>query len=268
MGRPGISSHDCDDGIRNNLLHLDYLHYSGNPRIGGKPQILTAGIDTMKEQVAAVFDLDHTLTTVRSVESSFMGFLLREKQISTMNLFRTAGFFLGNIWQDPVTAMKRNKLYLKGRTIEDLERMAQTFLASSEEWLVPQKSRDLVREHKKSAHLTILITGSPEFLVRPLLSLCGLQFEYLYATQLKVEKGYCTGEIEGIHYHGKAKEQLVLDLSKELGISLVDSYCYADSKSDIPMMELFGKPIAVNPDQELRRRSLRCNWRIVTTTSP
>ena len=143
MVRPGISSHDCDDGIRNNLLHLTILHYSGSPGIGGKPRILTAGIDTMKEQVAAVFDLDHTLTTVRSVESSFMSFLLREKQISIVNLYRTAGFFLSNIWQDPVMALKRNKLYLKGRTLEDLEKSAQTFLARYGDGLIPRKSRNL-----------------------------------------------------------------------------------------------------------------------------
>jgi HAD superfamily hydrolase (TIGR01490 family) len=222
----------------------------------------------MKGHVAAVFDLDHTLTTVRSVESSFMSFLLREKQISIMNLYRTAGFFLSNIRPDPVTAMKRNKMYLKGRTIEDLERLAHTFLTRFGDGLIPQKNRNIVHEHKKSAHLTILITGSPEFLVRPLMSICGLPFDHLYATQLKVDRGDCTGEIEGIHYHGKAKEQLVRTLSNVLGFSLEDSYCYADSKSDIPMMALFGQPVAVNPDQELRRKSLRSNWRIVTTTCP
>jgi len=132
----------------------------------------------MKGHVAAVFDLDHTLTAVRSVESSFMSFLLREKQISIMNLYRTAGFFLSNIWQDPVTAMKRNKMYLKGCTIEDLERLAQTFLDHFGDGLIPRKSRNLVHEHKKSEHLTILITGSPEFLVRPLMTLCGLSFDH------------------------------------------------------------------------------------------
>ncbi|MHC1698492.1 MAG: HAD family hydrolase [Geobacteraceae bacterium] len=222
----------------------------------------------MKGRVAAVFDLDRTLTAGRSVESSFMRFLLQERQISIMNCYRTVAFFSSNIWQDPVKAMKHNKMYLKGCTIETMAGLAQTFLARYGDGLIPPKNRTLVHQHTNSAHLTILITGSPEFLVHPLMPLCGQPFKHLYATRLKVEGGCYTGEIEGIHYYGKAKEQLVRTLSQELGFSLQDSYCYADSESDIPMMALFGKPIAVNPDQELRRASLRSNWQIMTTSCP
>lgn len=221
----------------------------------------------MKGHIAAVFDLDHTLTNVRSVESSFIRFLLQERYIGAMNIVRSAGFILRNIWLDPVKALKHNKMYLKGFTIEELKDLAQTFIEIHGTGLIPPKNRDLVHRHKKSGHLTILITGSPEFLVHPLMSLCCLTFDRIYATRLKIAEGCYTGEIEGLHYYGKEKEQLARTLSKELNFSSKDSYCYADSESDIPMMSLFGEPIAVNPDRELSRESLRSNWQIVTTTS-
>ena len=35
------------------------------------------------------------------------------------------------------------------------------------------------------------------------------------------------------------------------GIDLAASYAYSDSASDVPMLEMVGHPVAVNPDAEL-----------------
>ena len=36
-------------------------------------------------------------------------------------------------------------------------------------------------------------------------------------------------------------------------IDLANSYVYSDSITDLPMLELVGNPVAVNPDRELTR---------------
>lgn len=220
----------------------------------------------MSEKIAAVFDLDQTLTSVRSLESSFIMFLLRKRQIGIMNLLHSADFFLRNIWRDPVKAKKRNKMYLKDVPQAEIEQLSQSFFSLQGHGLIPGKSISLVNCHKRLGHLTILITGSPEILVRPLLAQCGLHFDHLYATRLKVTGDRYSGDIEGNHYYGIEKERLVRKLESELGFSLRNSFCYADSESDIPMMSLFGNPIAVNPDKALRKKSLRSDWQILATT--
>jgi hypothetical protein len=40
-------------------------------------------------------------------------------------------------------------------------------------------------------------------------------------------------------------------------------YSYSDSISDLPMMELVGHPVAVNPDGELASRARKRGWPIV-----
>jgi HAD superfamily hydrolase (TIGR01490 family) len=219
----------------------------------------------MNSKIAAVFDLDRTLTKVRSLESAFIRFLLQEGHIGTTSLLHSGGFFLRNILHDPVTAIKRNKMYLKGFSLEQIELLTQSFLARRGPQLIPREAIRLVNNHKQSGHLTILVTGAPEFLVCPLIQLLNLPFDHLYATRLKVDRSVYSGVINGVHYYGREKEILVRKISSDFCFSLENSYCYADSESDIPMMELFGKPIAVNPDKELSKKSLRCDWQILTT---
>lgn len=218
----------------------------------------------MNGKIAAVFDLDRTLTSVHSVESAFIRFLVSSRHVGTRNLARFAWFFARNIVRDPVTATKRNKMYLKGISVAEAERLTQVFLEEDGFRLIPRDSIALVTRHHRSGHRTILITGAPDFLARPLVRMLGIPFDHLHATRLGVADNYYTGRIVGTHYYGNAKKTLVQDLAKDLLFSLDESFCYADSASDIPMMSLFGKPVAVNPDKALSKKSLCNNWQILT----
>jgi hypothetical protein len=47
------------------------------------------------------------------------------------------------------------------------------------------------------------------------------------------------------------------------GIDLANSYAYSDSITDLPMLELVGHPVAVNPDSELLRVARQEGWRVM-----
>jgi HAD superfamily hydrolase (TIGR01490 family) len=42
-----------------------------------------------------------------------------------------------------------------------------------------------------------------------------------------------------------------------------ESFAYADSISDVPVLELVGNPVAVNPDAGLKRKAEESGWRIM-----
>jgi hypothetical protein len=46
-------------------------------------------------------------------------------------------------------------------------------------------------------------------------------------------------------------------------IDLESSYAYSDSVTDLPMMEMVGHPVAVNPDKELRKIAEEREWPIL-----
>jgi hypothetical protein len=46
------------------------------------------------------------------------------------------------------------------------------------------------------------------------------------------------------------------------GLDLAGSYAYSDSITDLPMLDLVGHPVAVNPDRELARIARDRDWEV------
>ena len=60
----------------------------------------------------------------------------------------------------------------------------------------------------------------------------------------------------------------VRDLAERLGYSLTDSYAYSDSQTDLPMLDVVGHPVAVNPDKELARIAREREWPVLRFNRP
>ena len=58
-------------------------------------------------------------------------------------------------------------------------------------------------------------------------------------------------------------EALAARLAAEHGVDLADCHAYGDSISDLPLLELVGHPVAVNPDFRLAREARRRGWGVV-----
>jgi len=217
--------------------------------------------------IIAVFDLDKTLTVKRSLDSAFISFLLHRLQIPRGSLLHCALFFLRHIWRDPVCATKRNKLFLKGVKQVTVEKWAQEFLRHEGNGILHTEGIRLVHHHREQGHVTVLLTGSLGILVRPLCDFLSLPFDRVYATELEIIGDSFSGNIEGIHYYGEEKYNVVKSLVKDYEPVLAESFCYADSASDLPMMRCFGHPIAVNPDKVLESAARENNWKIVCLES-
>ena len=52
------------------------------------------------------------------------------------------------------------------------------------------------------------------------------------------------------------------------GIDLARSWFYTDSVTDLPLLDLVGHPVAVNPDPFLYRAAVRRHWPVRLFTPP
>jgi hypothetical protein len=59
------------------------------------------------------------------------------------------------------------------------------------------------------------------------------------------------------------KALAIKQLAERQGIDLSESYAYSDSESDLPMLEVVGHPVAVNPDRELGRVARERGWQVL-----
>ena len=115
-----------------------------------------------------------------------------------------------------------------------------------------------IREHRAAGHRVVLVTGSLDFIVRPLVPLA----DEVVAARLAVRDGVFNGDLIQPPLTGEARASWMRGYARSVGADLATCYAYADSMSDLPMLEAAGKPVAVNPDVALTRIARKRGWPI------
>jgi len=118
-----------------------------------------------------------------------------------------------------------------------------------------------VRAHRAAGHRTVLITGALDIAVEPLRPL----FDHIIAARIDRKDGKLTGEMLDVPPTGEVRAQLMVDWAEQNGLEPSQGVAYADSASDLPMLEAVGYPVAVNPETRLvtiaeKRGWLTENW--------
>jgi HAD superfamily hydrolase (TIGR01490 family) len=115
-----------------------------------------------------------------------------------------------------------------------------------------------VREHRALGHKTLLITGALDFVVAPLAPL----FDEIVCAKLREKDGLLVGELETTPPTGEARAILIGEWAAQFGLDLEHTVAYADSTSDLPMLEAAGHPVAVNPEPKLAAIARKRGWPI------
>lgn len=118
-----------------------------------------------------------------------------------------------------------------------------------------------VREHRALGHRTVLITGALDVLVEPLRPL----FDDVVCARLgrTVDDDGTTvlsGQLEAVPPTAEARASELEAYCHAEGLSLDESVAYADSSSDLPMLQAVGFPVAVNPEPKLAAIARTRGW--------
>jgi HAD superfamily hydrolase (TIGR01490 family) len=124
--------------------------------------------------------------------------------------------------------------------------------------IIYAEALDLIDEHRKAGRKTVIISSSPIETVEPIGDYLGV--DDVIATRARVDSlGRYTGELE-FYAYAAHKADAIREMAVAEGIDLAASYAYSDSITDLPMLELVGNPVAVNPDRELARIARDREW--------
>jgi fatty acyl-CoA reductase len=119
-----------------------------------------------------------------------------------------------------------------------------------------------VREHRRLGHRTVLITGALDFVIEPLRPL----FDDIVCAELGVHEAAgrrgptYNGELRDVPPTGETRAQALMDFAAANDLDLRESIAYADSTSDLPMLEAVGFPVAVNPETRLAALARKRGW--------
>ncbi|HUA94319.1 MAG TPA: HAD-IB family phosphatase, partial [Acidimicrobiales bacterium] len=115
-----------------------------------------------------------------------------------------------------------------------------------------------VRAHRRLGHRTLLITGALDFVIAPLQTL----FDDVVCAHMTEREGLLTGRLDELPPIGEARALLLTDYAEAYGLELSESVAYADSASDLAMLEAVGYPVAVNPEARLSAIARRRGWHV------
>ncbi len=122
----------------------------------------------------------------------------------------------------------------------------------------------LLEDHLAKGHKIVFVSEA----IHPLAKCFADFFEADGAidTSLRKRGRRYTGEIQML-CRGENKARGVTEYAQEHNIDLRKSYAYADSFTDLPMLQLVGHPIAVHPDRLLKRFASLHSMRVLKHVS-
>jgi alcohol-forming fatty acyl-CoA reductase len=208
----------------------------------------------------AAFDLENTLIASNVVTSyAWLATrrLPREDQIRlALRLVREGPALLRLDRSDRTDFLRHFYRRYEGAPVDQLAEDATELLSA----LILSKSFPAairrVREHRALGHRTVLITGALDVIVEPLRPL----FDDIVAAEMSVRDGRYTGELVRVPPTGEARAQAMATYAAAEGLDLAESVAYADSASDLPMLEAVGFPVAVNPETRLAALARSRGW--------
>jgi len=210
-------------------------------------------------RIGAFFDMDKTLIAENS-GSLYMRARYQRGEIGGLDLLAGLGAYLqykiGVL--DIRNWTKRMMVQFRGQSEAELEREARAWFEELVAPTIYPRAAELVREHEAAGHVVAIVSGATKFVVRPLAERLRVP-HYLY-TRLEVEDGLFTGRvIEPICFE-EGKIYWIQNFIEREGIDLAKSWFYSDSITDLPLLDLVGHPVAVNPDPLLYRTAVRRRW--------
>jgi HAD superfamily hydrolase (TIGR01490 family) len=213
---------------------------------------------------AAFFDLDKTVIA----KASMMAFgrpFYNEGLISRGTIAR--GVYAQLIYmhlgasEQKLARIRESVLTLtKGWDQERVRRIVAETLTAVIEPITYGEALELIDQHRAAGRRIYIISASPAEIVEPLARFLGA--DDAIASQAQVdESGRYTGEMD-VYAYGPYKADLIRMIAERDGIDLAASYAYSDSYTDLPMLEVVGHPVVVNPDRMLANLAKQRGWEV------
>lgn len=214
---------------------------------------------------AAFFDVDNTMMQGASIYWFARGLAAR-RYVTTRDLARFAvkqlSFRLSG--QEHYEHMSRAReaalAFVAGRAVDEIVGMGEEIYDELMSGRIWPGTRALAQQHLDAGQRVWLVTATPIELARVIAGRLGLTGAL--GTVSEVEDGRYTGRLVGEPVHGPAKAEAVRALAEREGLDLSRCAAYSDSMNDLPMLCLVGRPVAINPDPDLRREARRRGWEI------
>lgn len=222
---------------------------------------------TINASYLALFDLDETLISIKSLVSFLRFYCEKSHNMSQYNRFMR--LFKKLRTQDTCREII-NAIYFetfKHLHVEQVNELTQLWFQNALKNSLDffnEKVLTTFYEHKKRNACCIIITGAFQQLVVPIAHHVGANV--VIANKLEEKNDKFTGKIQGLQIIGSGKGKA---LQQFINIfphyDLLSAYAYADDISDYEMLSMVGHPVVTGHNQQLLGIAYQNDWPVITT---
>jgi HAD superfamily hydrolase (TIGR01490 family) len=151
---------------------------------------------------------------------------------------------------------------LAGSSAQVFQARTATFYEEQIRPLYRPGALQALEEHREAGDRLVLLTTSSDYLSE--LVSQELRLDGILCNRFEVDaQGLHTGRPLGDLCFGSGKLTHAERYAQQAGVALSRCAFYTDSYSDLPVLEVVGKPVVVNPDYRLRREAARRGWPVM-----
>ena len=150
---------------------------------------------------------------------------------------------------------------LKGKNQDEVSSFLKEFIPS----VIGKLSDDLTKKllaEARTADKVLIASGSHDFLVKGFAD--HFKIESSIGTPVEIKDNIFTGNLSGEPTFKEGKVKAVDSWCLKNNLKISDSIFYSDSINDLPMFEVCGRPIAVNPDKLLKEIAIKRSYEIIS----
>ncbi len=218
---------------------------------------------TEGKSYVAFFDLDHTLIMANS------GKLLireaREKDLMTsFDLARALWlsflykFSLRNTEKIIAGMLK----WLEGVPVKKVNELSTEVFLKKMIGAIPDEARKEIIRHQERNGAAVILSSA---LCPVCQAVAGhLEMDDIVCTRIETTDGICTGRPSGRLCFGREKVERLREYCEKNNSRVEDAWYYGDSISDLPVLQIAGHPVCVNPDKKLLKAAREYNWKVFT----
>ena len=133
--------------------------------------------------------------------------------------------------------------------------------------IMSAEAQDVVKQHRDNGDLCAIVTATNSFVTGPIARAFGIPHLIATIAAVDPQSGAFSGAPRGTPAYREGKIERVEAWLESLGLcwaSFEDSFFYSDSHNDLPLMHKVKTPVAVDPDDKLRRHSEQADWIIIS----
>ncbi len=150
-----------------------------------------------------------------------------------------------------------HKMRVSSLTREEYEQLADAFFEQRGRRHILPEAETILRYYRDRSVPTILITAQNEVIARRFSSF--LDMDGLAANAFDYERGKYTSPVTPYCFR-EGKIEYARRFAEEYSITLKECAFYSDSINDLPLLELVGFPVVINPDTLLKKEARKRDW--------